>query len=350
MKPGRNEPCSCGSGKKYKNCCLAAERRRSESPTEVAWARVRRAIEGMPRLLRAFVADVYGPAAVEEAWDEFTLWEGDAFDPDSPLMAIFMPWMYHCWEPWEDTSCVDESLRRRTPTSVLLEGRGGQFDPLLERYLAACLEAPFSFYEILRCDSSHGFRVRDVITGEEHEVLERSASESMSMGDVLFAQLVPIEGIVLLEACSPYALSPVDKIAIIELREDIEDEPPEPELGSLQRIWELEIRELYLQLIGHVLDRRPPVLHNTDGELLKLQRIIFDIDDSERAFAALAQAEGGAADADVERAADGRLERAQFPWTKAGKRLHASWENTVLGYIEISSTRLVAHVNSDERA
>jgi len=20
-KPGRNEPCSCGSGKKYKNCC-----------------------------------------------------------------------------------------------------------------------------------------------------------------------------------------------------------------------------------------------------------------------------------------------------------------------------------------
>src|SRR5665647_403454 len=22
MKPGRNDPCSCGSGKKYKNCCL----------------------------------------------------------------------------------------------------------------------------------------------------------------------------------------------------------------------------------------------------------------------------------------------------------------------------------------
>jgi hypothetical protein len=23
MKIGRNEPCPCGSGKKYKNCCLA---------------------------------------------------------------------------------------------------------------------------------------------------------------------------------------------------------------------------------------------------------------------------------------------------------------------------------------
>jgi hypothetical protein len=25
MKIGRNAPCPCGSGKKYKNCCLASE-------------------------------------------------------------------------------------------------------------------------------------------------------------------------------------------------------------------------------------------------------------------------------------------------------------------------------------
>ena len=25
VKPGRNEPCSCGSGKKYKQCCLAKD-------------------------------------------------------------------------------------------------------------------------------------------------------------------------------------------------------------------------------------------------------------------------------------------------------------------------------------
>ena len=24
MKPGRNDPCPCGSGKKYKKCCLSA--------------------------------------------------------------------------------------------------------------------------------------------------------------------------------------------------------------------------------------------------------------------------------------------------------------------------------------
>lgn len=28
-KTGRNEPCPCGSGKKYKNCCLAKDEARS---------------------------------------------------------------------------------------------------------------------------------------------------------------------------------------------------------------------------------------------------------------------------------------------------------------------------------
>jgi len=25
MKPGRNDPCSCGSGKKYKHCCQSKD-------------------------------------------------------------------------------------------------------------------------------------------------------------------------------------------------------------------------------------------------------------------------------------------------------------------------------------
>jgi len=353
MKPGRNDPCPCGSGKKYKSCCLAAEQRAGDSPNDLVWARVRRATAGMPKTLGRFVAEVYGPAAFEEGWDEFLLWEGGEFDPESPLMAIFMPWLYHCWmpDPFDDTAVEDESVRELAPTSAFLERRAERLDPLLRRYLAACLETPFSFHEILRCDRGRGFRTRDVITGEEHEVLERAASESMQAGDILFGQLVPIEGIVLLEACSPYALSPIDKIPIIELREDFADEAlVDPEIGDWRDAWQIEIRELYLRLIASSLNPRPPVLHNTDGELVNLQRVVFDVDDAERAFAALARAGDGVDDAEVERAADGRLERARFSWGKAGNRLHPSWENTILGAVEITGTRLVAHVNSDERA
>jgi hypothetical protein len=353
MKPGRNEPCLCGSGKKYKSCCLAAEQRRSESPEALAWARVRRAIDGMQRLLGNFVADVYGFEAIDQAWAEFMVWEGPELDPESPLTAVFMPWVYHCWEPdpYEETSVVDEALHDRPPTRVFLERHAGRLDPTLVRYLEACLAAPFSFHELLRCDVGRGFRTLDVLTGEEHEVLERSASESMRAGDILFGQLVAIDGIVLLEACSPFALSPTDKIAIIEMREQMERAPHmEPDLGGPLRNWETEIRELYLQLIDRFIDPRPPVLHNTDGELIALQRVIFDVVDAERALAALTQATGGAGDADVERAPDGRFERAIVSWTKAGNRRNMGAESTVLAHVEMTAASIVAHVNSDERA
>lgn len=348
IKPGRNDPCLCGSDKKYKNCCLANERQRSESPNDVVWARVRRAIDGIPTLLGNFVTEVYGAKAIVEAWTEFTLRGGYELGADVRMMGIFMPWLYHRWDtdPQDDKSILPHDLRGRAPTAVFLERRARRLDPLVVRYLEACVAAPFSFHEILRCEPGHGFRARDVLTGEEQEVLESSASQSMTAGDILFGQLVPIEGIVLLEACSPYPLSPIDKIRIIELREDLEEvgfrEPDDP-----PAMWDVDIRDLYFKLIERFLDPRPPELQNTDGEPLKLQRMSFDLDDAERALAVLASGEN---DADVERTADGRLERARFSWTRPGNRLHASWENTILGNIEITSTRLVAHVNSDGRA
>jgi hypothetical protein len=353
MKPGRNDSCTCGSGKKYKNCCLMTERERSESPDELAWRRVRRAIGGAPALLWEFFSAVYEPEALEQAWDEFTVWEGHPFDPESPLIALFMPWVYHGWQPdpHEEDTVVPEALQDRPPTRVLLERRGGRLDPLLERYLEACLEAPFSFHEILRCDAGHGFRTRDVLTGDEHEVREATASQTMSVGDVLFAQLVPIEGIVILEACSPYALSQTDKLDIIELREKVEAAAKKhPGVGGSLRDWDIEIRELYIALIDRFLDPHPPMLTNTDGELIKLQRMTFDVADPERALAALAAFMPGAADVEVVRAPNGRLESARFPWLEPGNRMHAHWENTVLGHIEITPDRLVAHVNSAERA
>jgi len=42
-RPGRNEPCHCGSGRKYKHCCLAKDE------AEQAAARAKAAAETAPR-------------------------------------------------------------------------------------------------------------------------------------------------------------------------------------------------------------------------------------------------------------------------------------------------------------
>ena len=91
-----------------------------------------------------------------------------------------------------------------------------RIEPVLARYLEGCLAAPFSFHEILHVEPGRSFSARDVLTGEERRVIEQSASEHMAPGDILFGQLVEVDGMVMIEAASPVALPPANKIEIID--------------------------------------------------------------------------------------------------------------------------------------
>jgi hypothetical protein len=57
-KPGRNDPCPCGSGKKYKQCCLKAEQTEAVSDRS----------EAVPKAIRWLTAR--HPQAVRKALDE----------------------------------------------------------------------------------------------------------------------------------------------------------------------------------------------------------------------------------------------------------------------------------------
>jgi len=54
--------------------------------------------------------------------------------------------------------------------------------------------------------------------------------------------------------------------------------------------------------------------------------------------------------ADATRDSEGKLTGVRFSWKKRGNKKHAGWDNTVLGWIEIDGTRLIAEVNSKARA
>jgi hypothetical protein len=68
--PGRNDPCPCGSERKFKHCCLPAR-------TAEDTARLRlRAAEGrvVPELLQ-FTAETWGEPLMMHAWEEFWNYE-----------------------------------------------------------------------------------------------------------------------------------------------------------------------------------------------------------------------------------------------------------------------------------
>jgi hypothetical protein len=65
MEPSRDDPCPCGSGKKYKYCCLAAGVAAPADVIDLTWRRIRERLEDYPTAMLRFVEETYGPVAAE---------------------------------------------------------------------------------------------------------------------------------------------------------------------------------------------------------------------------------------------------------------------------------------------
>jgi hypothetical protein len=351
MRIGRNDPCPCGSGKKYKHCCLLAQAAQPEAPEDLTWRHMRRLLDEHNSDMLRFTTNVYGHDAFAEAWREFALDEETEFDPENLHMQVFLPWLYHFWSPDPaKTQVRDAALHERVPTAEYLR-RKRSLHPLLREYLGSCLEAPLSVLEVTASDPGRGLRLRDLLTGQAHQVAERSASQTMREGDLIFGQVARAGGLGFLETCQAFVIPPSYKIEILEFRRRHFPERSAPPASV--RALDIEVLALYNGMAARLLEPKLPALRNTDGETLSPRRVVFDVASAEEAFGALKHLALGASDdellSEAVRDSQGRLERVKFSWLKQGNPVNPGWENTVMGTIEIRGTRLAVEVNSEER-
>ena len=351
-KPGRNDPCPCGSGEKYKRCCLRASAITSTDPRMMNWKRLRRLLDQQNRAIFEFTLRVYGDDALHDAWSEFVADETARFDPDAMHLELFFAWMQHWWTPEPDDDYeYPEELVDIEPTRLWLDRHGAQAHQLLRQYLERCLEAHFSFYEVISTDPGVGLTVVDLLTDDHHEVFEAAVSRSATPGLILFGALVEIEGMTLIEGIGNTGLERGVKLAIIEQRDLYQSRGIKLTREGLREHAD-DLAYFYLCLADIVDDI--PSMYNSDEELLVPQRLCFDLDDPEAALAALAHLDADASPEDIERRVErdpeGRFERARLDWKRPGNAQSAALGNTVLGQLVIEDGELIAEVNSDERA
>jgi hypothetical protein len=191
-----------------------------------------------------------------------------------------------------------------------------------------------------------------VLVGTEVEVLERSGSEWAEPGDLLYAKIVPIEGVALMEVCAPALIPPQNKIELIELRRRMQQRS-QLSAAELLREYDMELREVLLPMMDRLLHPPVPAMANTDGDPLEFHTLRFDLPDPTAAVAQLRDLAAGVEDDDfesrIERDASGRVVSAEFPWLRLGGA-GAAMQNTVLGSLRIEAGRLTAEVNSAKRA
>ncbi|MDP2760143.1 MAG: SEC-C metal-binding domain-containing protein [Sideroxyarcus sp.] len=353
MKPGRNDPCPCGSGKKYKQCCMKTEQAQPED--DFLWRRIRRAIEGSPAKLLTFADSHFGREALLEAWDEFMPFDDKSFAPDTPHMPIFMPWFFFDWLPDpENTAVKPEARDRRTLARAYLVKKGRQLDPLYARYLEQCCAAPFSFYDVLSVRPGTGFTLRDIFTGEEVDVTEHAGSQQTQAGDIMLAKLAIIDQVAMLEACAPVMFPPIEKDPILKLRRKMHRRNPAPTPEVLKE-YIYEMLGIYHDITDRLLNPPMPQLQNTDGDPLVLNKLIYNLECTpQEAFDALKHLNLIEDDESILAGAkfdsSGGLREIEFTWQKTGNEKHQNWNNTILGHLRIAGATLNAEVNSENRA
>lgn len=214
----------------------------SVRPDPVKWGhRLDEAIAGYATGIIRLIGESYGQHTVQRAWKDFNIDQGrPAFTGYDANAELFYSWLFHKWTPAreEGHELRDEALYGIPPTRAYLDRFSVSLRPLLRTYLEACLTTSPSFYEVVDCEAGLSFHARDVCTGSACTVSETLASTSLNKGDILYAHLIPIGRITVMDAISPQSFPPQSKRRLLQLCQ----ERPAREQGGR------EFRQIYFTL------------------------------------------------------------------------------------------------------
>lgn len=342
---GRNEPCPCGSGKKYKQCHGAAAAVAFQSDS--AYDRIRR-IEGEASdAIMKFIAKRYGKDGLARAFEEFGSTE-EMNDPNSPQGEYFIRWITYNWRP-NDTETAAEQFLKATAQRL---------DPDQRRLIEATLAAPYSFHQVLSVIPGESLTMRDILLHTEFTAQERAASRILQPGSILFARAVTMDGVTFMMGNGSCTILPHWLNRIMELRTELE-ETEAMEGGRLTALALLAneemLREEYFDIEYESLHPQRKLV-NRDNEPLLMHTITYTIDSAEAAFHALKSLQqdlSQESDEDILATAvrdeHGMLAEVKLHWLKEPV-VRGSEGNVIGGTITITATSLEVETNSAARA
>ena len=200
-KISRNAPCPCGSGKKYKKCCLSQEDEQASRHREEGTA-VSRALDWLAQRYPRQVA-----AALGEGF--FGALEESERGRLGKLSSNMLTTVHINSQEWLINDASIEVKGKKTLVRELLLGPGGLLlDPAGREWLKAMGETPLSLYEVRQVKPGEGMELADLLHPETAPVwvAERSASRSLVRLDVFGARLIQSDsGFVMSGAAYPFA-------------------------------------------------------------------------------------------------------------------------------------------------
>jgi hypothetical protein len=368
-KTGRNDPCPCGSGKKYKKCCGSIQSEGGFVQTPEEWfppsERTGTLWDDYIELIPAVA--IYGKKVMQFDEDGKDL-EKTVSDFEKHFRpgekggisdSFFVSWMYFDFRFGTSLETVGDRLLADPMIADLNEPGPTYIRHMNESYL--------TFYEIIEESSdSDTVTVEELGTGERFTVLHvRELLEiEPAVGEIWFARRIGFPDRSIFYT-TPYVFEPEsgpEFRRIVRIQEEDFSRGPRAALFPAERhfaesqketarFWAEYILQGRLHDPPYIMDEdadleeeldhdRLPVLVTTDGEKLILTEIHFRVRDE----AALRKRLSSLRSFQYDKNND------SWTWLKAKSRKYPDKLRTVLGHFRIDKGRLIAETNSRERA
>ncbi len=338
---GRNEPCPCGSGKKYKKCCLIkAEAIRDANYEYEAHLRFRQLIS--KRLMNiahkkcqgiledevtSYIASI--PFIHQDIFDWlFDSGAGRSFlyKMLNPIIIFTYPFFSHKFL-WR--YCLEDSKEI--------------FDQFELKFLNSINDSVFGFFRVKEIFKDKGLtHIEDVYTRRVYKLLDKGVSDSSIEHDIFSGILVPFnEEHHFLEGGSPIKMPPSfkeDLKDIVDLfyKSACKKNPEYKQKGVSGFLKEYGILIYCVPIIYYyrVTHAPPPEIRTTDGEKIVFITETYEHSGRQSTKEIMAKLRGFHLDEETQDS-DG------FVWLNS--------EDTVLGRVTITDDRLTFETNSKER-
>jgi hypothetical protein len=323
---GRNEPCPCGSGVKFKKCCLnrTAATTKSYSSTDRD--------EALLKLIRFATGPEFKPAYSLA----FKLFWGDwlSEEPDERLRDVMtsetVNMAYHTWFAFDfdlgDGRTVFDLFWAREDKSL----KAGE-----RNFLQGMRGNHLRLYEILEVKLDEGFEVRDLWDDRRLWVRERSATRQIVPWDLVVARIGPAEDGSTVFETLPYLFPAAVKNDLVaglrKAHRVFARQFPAKDIAAFFKSMAPVFHKLWLQHVA--LPPRPRIVTG-DGEPFVFAKVRFDLCDRDKVAGSFAARD------DVIDEGNGR-----YAWLEPVGNLQRS-----IGTIVVEERRLIVETTSQKRA
>ncbi len=179
-KIGRNEPCPCGSGKKYKNCCL-----RKNNLVDFTRSILQKEIEPLRKDLADYILSMSDQ--LKNAFEAFNAQTFTDFETmlekmqETTILGAFLEWFLFDYSHAPGTTPFIEYSKKQQK----------EYRTISQQQLREWVKIPFSLYQVKEINNQDEYILEDIFTGTTLTFYSPEIGGAMVKEDYLILRALP---------------------------------------------------------------------------------------------------------------------------------------------------------------